>query len=127
MDRTRLSLNTATVKEQWSLEQCIDGCQRHGIPTIGPWRDKLHDCGVERAARLIRSAGLQVSGLCRGGMFTAPDAAGRQAALDDNRHAVDEAAALGADCLCWWLAACRWEARTSQRPAIKYLTASVPC
>ena len=99
MDRTRLSLNTATVKEQWSLEQCIDGCQRHGIPTIGPWRDKLHDCGIERAATLIRAAGLQVSGLCRGGMFTAPDAAGRQAALDDNRHAVDEAAALGADCL----------------------------
>jgi len=99
MDRSRLSLNTATVRQQWSLEQCIDGCVRHAIPNIGPWRDKLHDCGVARAARLISDAGLHVSGLCRGGMFTAPDAAGRKAALDDNRAAVDEAAALGADCL----------------------------
>ncbi len=99
MDISRLSLNTATVKEQWSLLQCIEGCQRHGIPSIGPWRDKVHECGVERAAQAIRAAGLHVSGLCRGGMFTAPDAAGRQVALDDNRLAVDEAAALGADCL----------------------------
>jgi sugar phosphate isomerase/epimerase len=99
MDIARLSLNTATLKEQWTLEQCIDGCRRHGISNIGPWRDKLQACGVERAARLIRDAGLHVSGLCRGGMFTAADAAGRQAALDDNRHAVDEAAALAADCL----------------------------
>ena len=32
-------------------------------------------------------------------MFPAPDAAGRRAALDDNRRAIDEAHALGADCL----------------------------
>lgn len=36
-----LSLNTATVKEQWSLQQCIEGCARHGITGISPWRDKL--------------------------------------------------------------------------------------
>lgn len=98
-DRTRLSLNTATVREQWSMEQCIDGCVKHGIPSIGPWRDKLHEMGVDEAARRIADAGLNVSGLCRGGMFTAPDKAGRQSALDDNRRAVDEAAALNADCL----------------------------
>ena len=32
-------------------------------------------------------------------MFTAADAAGRKAALDDNRKAVDDAAELGAECL----------------------------
>jgi sugar phosphate isomerase/epimerase len=32
-------------------------------------------------------------------MFPAPDAAGRKAALDDNKRAVDEAAAIGARCL----------------------------
>ena len=37
--------------------------------------------------------------LCRGGMFPAADAAGRDAALEDNRRAVDEAAAIGAACL----------------------------
>jgi sugar phosphate isomerase/epimerase len=42
---------------------------------------------------------MTVTGLCRGGMFPAADEASRRAALDDNRHAVDEAAAIGAQCL----------------------------
>ena len=92
-DLARLSLNTITVREQWSLAQCIEGCARHGIPAIGPWRDKLAEMGVAAAARQIRDAGLRVSGLCRGGMFQLPDA------IEDNRRAIDEAAALGADCL----------------------------
>src|SRR5690606_1897365 len=66
---------------------------------ISPWRDKLAECGVDRAAKLIREAGLTVTGLCRGGMFPAADAAGRQAAIEDNKRAVDEAAAIGAQCL----------------------------
>jgi sugar phosphate isomerase/epimerase len=55
--------------------------------------------GVERAGKLIRDAGLAVTCLCRGGMFPAADEAGRRAALDDNRRAVDESAAIGAKCL----------------------------
>lgn len=94
-----LSLNTATVRDQWSLAQCIEGCARHGIPGISPWRDKLAEMGTSRAARAIRDAGLTVSGLCRGGMFTAPDAAGRQAAIEENRRAIAEAAEIGAQCL----------------------------
>jgi sugar phosphate isomerase/epimerase len=42
---------------------------------------------------------MTVTGLCRGGMFPAADEAGRRAALDDNRRAIDEAAAIGAQCL----------------------------
>lgn len=94
-----LSLNTATVKVQWSLAECIEGCLRHGITGISPWRDKLAEYGVANAARHIREAGLTVTGLCRGGMFPAIDAAGRRAALEDNFRAVDEAAALNAQCL----------------------------
>jgi sugar phosphate isomerase/epimerase len=94
----RLSLNTATVRAQWTLAQCIDGCARHGIAGVSPWRDKLHECGVSRAERLIRDAGLQVSGLCRGGWYTAEGAL-TPAVLDDNRRAVDEAAEIGAACL----------------------------
>ena len=70
----RLSLNTATVRAQWTLAQCIDGCARHGYGGISPWRDKLHEMGVDAAARAIRDAGLSVSGLCRGGWFTAEGA-----------------------------------------------------
>jgi sugar phosphate isomerase/epimerase len=91
-DLARLSLNTITVRN-WSLAECIEGCARHGIPGIAPWRDRLAEYGVARAARHIRDAGLRVSGLCRGGMFHLAGAA------EDNRRAVDEAAALGADCL----------------------------
>ena len=98
-DTRLLSLNTATVSVQWTLEQCIEGCVRHGIGGIAPWRDKLDACGAENAARLIRDAGLTVSGLCRGGMFPAADKTGRDAALDDNRKAVDDAATIGAECL----------------------------
>lgn len=94
-----LSLNTATVREQWSLQQCIEGCVRHGITGISPWRDKLAEYGLAKAARHIRDAQLTVTGLCRGGMFPASDAAGRQKAIDDNRRAIDEAAALAAQCL----------------------------
>ena len=94
-----LSLNTATVREQWTLEQIIDGCHRHGIGGIAPWRDQLASCGVDKAATMIRDCGLTVSGLCRGGMFPADDAGGRQRAIDDNLRAIDDARTLGAQCL----------------------------
>ena len=97
-DTQWLAVNSATVKA-WSLPQLIDGCQRAGITAIAPWRDIVQACGIEKAGSLIRNAGLEVSCLCRGGMFTAPDMAGRRAALDDNRRAVEEAAGIGARCL----------------------------
>lgn len=98
-DPARLSLNTATVREQWNLAQMIDACARHGIGAISPWRDKLAELGVDEAARRIRANGLAVSGLCRGGMFPAADAADRRAAIEDNLRAIDDAATLGARCL----------------------------
>src|SRR6185369_6515244 len=98
-DPSLLSLNAATVRAQWTLPQIIDGCARHGIRGIAPWRDQVAATGLGDAAKRIRDAGLTVTGLCRGGMFPAEDRAGRRAALDDNRRAVDEACALGARCL----------------------------
>ena len=98
-DHRWLSLNTATVRKQGSLLDIIEACARHGIRAIDPWRDQVASTGIERAAKAIRDAGLELSGYCRGGMFTAPDNAERQAALDDNRRAVDEALALNAECL----------------------------
>ncbi len=98
VEASRLSLNTATVREQWSLAQCIDGCARHGIGGISPWRDKLQEMGATNAAKAIRDAGIGVSGLCRGGWYT-EEGAITQAVIDDNRRAVDEAAEIGAACL----------------------------
>jgi sugar phosphate isomerase/epimerase len=97
-DRALLSINSMTVKA-WSLEQLVEGCARAGISAISPWRDIVQSCGLARAGKLIRAHGMTVTGLCRGGMFPAADEASRRAALDDNRRAVDEAAAIGAQCL----------------------------
>jgi sugar phosphate isomerase/epimerase len=97
-DRSLLSINSMTVKP-WSLVELVEGCARAGISAISPWRDIVQAHGAERAGELIRAHGMTVTGLCRGGMFTATDEAGRRAALDDNRRAVDEAAAIGAQCL----------------------------
>ncbi|MDX6750751.1 sugar phosphate isomerase/epimerase family protein [Geminicoccaceae bacterium 1502E] len=94
-----LSINTATVRERWRLDEAIEGIARAGIRGIAPWRDQVAAIGLERAARMIRDAGLTVTGHCRGGMFPASDAAQRRRIAEDNRRAVDEAAALGAQCL----------------------------
>jgi sugar phosphate isomerase/epimerase len=94
-----LSLNTATVREKWNLRQMIEGCARQGIRGISPWRDKLAELGAKEAAKLIRSHGLTVTGLCRGGMFPAPNRQARQAAIEDNLRAIDDAALLEARCL----------------------------
>lgn len=94
-----LSINTATVRKQLLLPAIIDGCARRGIPAIDPWRDQVQAAGLAVVARQIKDAGIQLSGYCRGGFFTAADAAGLRAALDDNRKAVDEAKTLDASCL----------------------------
>jgi sugar phosphate isomerase/epimerase len=75
-DHRWMSLNTATVRKQGDLTQI----------------------GLDRAVRAVRDAGLELSGYCRGGMFTS-DAAHRIEARDDNRRAIDEAKALGAPCV----------------------------
>ncbi len=97
-DPALLSLNAITTKG-WTLAQAIDGCARHGIRGITVWRDRLQEMGVPAAAQALRAAGLAVTGLCRGGMFPAADAAGRKAAIEDNLRAIDEAQAIGASCL----------------------------
>lgn len=97
-DHRWLSLNTATVRKQGNLVEIIDACARHGIRAIDPWRDQVAAVGLGRAARAVRDAELDLSGYCRGGMFTS-DAARRGEVRDDNRRCVDEAKALGASCI----------------------------
>ncbi|MFD5201343.1 sugar phosphate isomerase/epimerase family protein [Streptomyces sp. NPDC058375] len=97
-DLARLSINQETIK-QWSLPELAEGCVKAGIGKVGLWRAPVQAYGVERTARLLADAGLTVTSLCRGGFFTALDPTERARALDDNRAAVDEAAALSTDTL----------------------------
>lgn len=93
-DLSRLSLNTATTK-RWTLAEAVDGAARAGLESIGLWRDRVAEAGLEQAARLVAERGLRVSSLCRGGFLTAVEPDAIEAALADNRAAIDEAAALG--------------------------------
>jgi sugar phosphate isomerase/epimerase len=97
-DHSLLSLNTATVRRQGTLLEIVDACARHGVRAISPWRDQVAHVGLKAAVAAVRSAGLQLSGYCRGGMFPAGPAQLADA-RDDNRRAVDEAKALGSPCL----------------------------
>jgi sugar phosphate isomerase/epimerase len=97
-DHHWLSINTATLRRQADLVGIVEACARAQIRAIDPWRDQVAAVGLSRAVKAVKDAGLQLSGYCRGGMFTA-DSARLPEAHDDNRRAVDEAAALGASCL----------------------------
>ena len=93
-----LSINTATVRKQWTLDQIIEGCARRGIRAISPWRDQVAAIGLDTTARLLKETGIGLSGYCRGGFFPASTAQGLRDALDDNRRAIDEAKTLNAPC-----------------------------
>ena len=89
----RLSLNTMTTKS-WTLREAVEATAAAGQPAIGLWRDRVAEAGVDDAAKIVRDNGLRVSSLCRGGFLTGLDDG--DAALADNRRAIDEAATLGA-------------------------------
>jgi sugar phosphate isomerase/epimerase len=88
----RFSLNVATTK-YWPLDQVVDGCVAAGVSAVGLWREEVVDFGLNRVAKMVRDAGLRVTSLCRGGFFAG------EGWYDDNRRAIDEAAALGAPAL----------------------------
>ncbi|WP_406381556.1 sugar phosphate isomerase/epimerase family protein [Streptomyces sp. NBC_01618] len=98
MSDGRLSINQETIK-QWSLPELAEGCVKAGVDKVGLWRAPVQEYGIERTAQLLSDSGLSVTSLCRGGFFTALDPAERARALDDNRAAIDEAAALSTDTL----------------------------
>jgi len=98
-DPALLALNTATLGEKRNLRREVDALRRHNIGGIAPWRDEVAETGAKEAARMIRDNGLAVTGFVRAGFFPAADRKGRQAAIDDNLRAIDDAATLGAHCL----------------------------
>lgn len=91
----RLSINQATLKHA-SLADALRATADAGVEAIGLWREPVAEVGPARAAQLVADSGLRVSSLCRGGFFTAPAGPERRAALDDNRRAIEETAALAA-------------------------------
>ena len=86
------SFNQATAP-RWPTPELVAGCLAAGVGQVGLWREQTADFGLDNTVRAVRAAGLRVSTLCRGGFFHRSDW------LDENRRAIDEAAALGAPVL----------------------------
>lgn len=95
-DLKDLAIHTMTNKP-WTLAQCVDAYASAGIGGISVWRNVIEPIGVAEAAKIVRGSGLKVPALVRGGFFAAFDESKRNAALDDNRKCIDEAAAIGAE------------------------------
>jgi sugar phosphate isomerase/epimerase len=99
MPLDQLSLNLHTVRRQWSLPQAVEACARHGYQGVAPWRDMVQEIGTAEAARIFRANGMRVTGYCRGGLFAAAGFDKFAEAVDDNKRMIDEAAAIGAECI----------------------------
>jgi sugar phosphate isomerase/epimerase len=90
-----LCVHTMTTKP-WSIEECASHFPGAGVRGITVWRQHLEGRDPAQSGAMLRNAGLEIVSLCRGGFFPAATPAGRQAAIDDNLRAIEQAHALGA-------------------------------
>ena len=94
-DTSKLCVHTITT-QPWPVEKAIEEYSQVGVSGITVWRQALEGRNPNTVGDEIREAGMSVVSLARGGLFTGLDEATRQAAIDDNRRAIEEAAGLGA-------------------------------
>jgi sugar phosphate isomerase/epimerase len=90
-----LCIHTMTTKP-WSLDDCARHYPKADVQGITVWRQHLAGYDIGQAGNMLRDSGLDIVSLCRGGFFPAATAQGRQAAIDDNLLAIEQAHALGA-------------------------------
>jgi len=95
---SRLSINQVTTR-RWTLREAIEGYARHGVRRIGVWRDRLAECGLAEAQRLLADHGMKVTDLNRAGPLFGVGTELAPTSPDDDRRAIEEAAALAAECL----------------------------
>ncbi len=93
-DFERLCVHTITTKP-WNIEEAVEHFSKSGVRGISVWRDTLENRDVVKTGRMIRDHGLEVVSLVRGGFFPSVSKKKRRQAVDDNKEAIDEAAALG--------------------------------
>ena len=94
-DLSRLCVHTITTKP-WNIETAAKNFSNAGVGGITVWRDALDGRNIGKTGSMLRDLDLRIVSLCRGGFFPHKDGAERIRAIDDNKKAIDEAAALGA-------------------------------
>jgi sugar phosphate isomerase/epimerase len=94
-DLSRLCVHTLTTKP-WSLAECVRNFSEAGIGGITVWRNVLEGLSLKDANEMLADSGMDVVSLARGGFFPAVEKGKRQAAIDDNLWAIEQAAGIGA-------------------------------
>lgn len=94
----RLCLHTITTKP-WSIETAAKKFSTAGISGISVWREALADRDPVHVKKILEGEGLEVVSLVRGGFFPDTNAKKRKDAIDQNKGALEEAAALSAPLL----------------------------
>jgi sugar phosphate isomerase/epimerase len=94
-DFSRLCVHTITTKP-WSVEEAMDKYAAAGIGGITVWRQWLEGRDITKVGEQLRERDLEIVSLCRGGFFPASNNTDLEAAIEDNRLAIREAAELGA-------------------------------
>jgi sugar phosphate isomerase/epimerase len=79
-----------------SFEQCLVEYPKRGVAGITIWREAIKGRDLATVRRQTSDAGLEVVSLCRGGFFASTSKHGRQASVDDNLLALEQAHAIGA-------------------------------
>jgi len=91
---SKLCIHTITTKS-WNIEEAAKNFAAAGVKGITVWRDTLEGRDIKQTGHLLREHDLTIVSLCRGGFFSSKDASKRRTAIDDNKRAIAEAAALG--------------------------------
>lgn len=97
-DLSRLCIHTITTKP-WDIEEAAKRFSAAGVKGITVWRETLEGRNIKQTGNMLRERGLTIVSSCRGGFFPNKNAGKRQAAIDDNRRAIEESAELGTSLL----------------------------
>lgn len=92
---SKLCVHTQTTKP-WSIEECISHFHAAGIKGISIWRHLLEGKDLNTVKAQLDAHQMDVVSLVRGGFFPSVDKKQRDLSLEDNRLAIDQAAALAA-------------------------------
>ena len=95
-DLSKLCVHTQTNKP-WGLEECIQNYAAAGIHALSIWRHLLEDLSFSRVRSLLMAHEMKVVSLVRGGFFASVHPGKREAAVEDNRLAIEQLGPFGCD------------------------------
>lgn len=90
----RLCLHTVTTKP-WEIGTAVEAYAQAGVKGISVWRDAVEGRDLKKVRKQIADAGLTGVSYVRGGFFPSIEKEKREAALEQNRTMIREAADLG--------------------------------